>query len=160
MCLSILPHKYKGFWFFKKRIFHNLTFSASGKTVCWKVYFYSRKEQYLQSIVMKKNIFEAGDIVSDRFNKKLMSSEKRNKEINLGIHVFTQKNYAENECFFLDDRDAVIVPVTCKKSDLVAEGYGQQAVFTKVKIEQETWDNIFPPRRIMINEINYTTRCM
>lgn len=93
-------------------------------------------------------IDKPGDVVSNRNGTDLIDSEVPVGGVNgvnseffamvlKGIHV----SIPLKECSLLIYNKTCVIPVICKKEDFVAAGLGE-AVFTKVTITQETWDEL------------------
>jgi len=127
--------------FFAKKINDRST----DEITCWKVYY--RKNKTLRSACQGAIIRKAGVIKSDRRKQDLdnYSLHKWNKTLKNGrvyhgIHVFIDKGKTIESCRYTGQ---IIVPVICRKSDLVAEGDNFDAVFMKVRIRTRTWNTIF-----------------
>lgn len=84
-------------------------------------------------------LYVAGINKSDRIENKLTCNEKRYGIVNKGIHVYTTKKEALKS---VKCPGRILVPVICHINDLVAFGDFNEAVFTKVRLEQRTIDRI------------------
>ena len=122
-----------------------IKWDKNGEATLWKVYkkcIYTSapiKDHYLESEWQGMCVDKPGQVISNRDNKGLYPTE--DSKIECGIHVFLTK----------PDRrySYIVVPVRCRKSDLVATGVdnGDQrcpsAVFMKVLLDKKTWKRIF-----------------
>ena len=128
-----------------------LNASKKGEITCWKVYDTGNSLKLLQSLWQGQRINKAGVVKSDRASKEFTISEYAGGFVNRGIHVFTTRKKAEKELRWASpsgsNKRFVIVPVICRKSDLIAQGVADDAVFMKVRIEKRTWDKIFSEKK-------------
>lgn len=81
--------------------------------------------------------YKVGENKSNRWDKKLDEGEKEWQEVSKGIHVYTDKDRA---IIMVTGQVEKILPVICRKEDLVAIGYRDEAVFMKVTVRQEDYD--------------------
>lgn len=119
--------------------------NKKGKITCWKVYKKNKKS--LSSVYYGQNIKRSGVIVSNRQNEILGRIELIDGFVDLGIHVYTAEKEARfNSLYYMPKTVdiAIVIPVTCYKKDLIAQGDCQEAVFNQVEITRETWNEIFP----------------
>lgn len=54
------------------------------------------------------------------------------------IHVYTNKKYALDQANFM--RGEVIIPVVCYKKDFIAQGYNNDACFSKIFISEKDYN--------------------
>ena len=110
---------------------------STDEITCWKVY--NRKNKTLCSACQGSIIMKSGVIKSDR-EKQDLGASLISGRVHHGIHVFIDKDKAIESRKYIDQ---IIVPVICRKSDLVAKGDNRDAVFMKVRIRTRTWNTIF-----------------
>jgi len=111
---------------------------STDEITCWKVY--NKKNKTLSSACQGSIIRKSGVIKSNREKQDLNNSSLSHGRVHRGIHVFIDKNKAIEYRHY---NNQIIVPVICRKSDLVAEGDNRDAVFMKVRIRTRTWNTIF-----------------
>ena len=118
--------------------------AKKGEITCWKAYERRSTSKKLVSMVMDAQIKEPGVIHSGRKNG-LSNEEKEKGQVYRAIHVFTKRKEAENRIVYSYD---VVVPVICRKKDLVAQGNSEDAAFSKIRIEKRTWNKIFAKKNL------------
>jgi len=139
--------------FYDEKATKQMMDSTEEEFTCYKMYRYRNKHGSTYRVICspwqrkcglqldEENIHPNETIVqkSNREEKDMTKYELESCLVDYGIHVFLDETYAKKEaetnpfCF--------IVPVTCKKKDLVAAGYwsensaGKQAVFMEIHIK-------------------------
>jgi len=143
MCLFLYGRETKYRTFLnKKSVFAKKIQNTDVKEVtCWKVYKILNNS--LISLIQGFPIRKAGVIKSNRESPDLTETERRDGYIVFGIHVYKTKEEAQRDAVAQWHRLTVVVPVICRTSDFVAEGYGNEAIFMKVRIRSRTWNKIF-----------------
>ena len=122
--------------------------NKEGKITCWKIYKFNDSIKTLYPIYYnnKNDIKGPGIVISNRQNKKLINIEKEKEHVSViykGIHVYTTRAEALLSLKIGElNKYCVIIPVTCYKKDLIAQGTGNEAAFMNVTIEKDTWDKI------------------
>lgn len=117
--------------------------NKDGRITCWKVYGRETNPNSLYSVVYTNIVDDPGLVKSSRTSKKLSGDEKYKWKIEPGIHVYTSRRKAQSNQYSRH----VVVPVTCYKKDLVAQGTYNEAVFMEVTIEPRTWNKIFSKKK-------------
>lgn len=112
-----------------------------GFVIYWKVLL--KIEGHLESPYFDQ-IWSPGENSANRRSRDITQSEVITQEIAEGIHVHTNRKYAEAIARYTEGYQPLwVLPVKCYWEDLVAMGDGadcDKAVFTKVTLEQEDYD--------------------
>jgi len=115
--------------------------SKENKTLdFWKIY--RKNDKSLSCIFRKNKIRKPGIIASDRKSKRIYKDVNGDCEVNKGIHVYTSKRSAIDNLWW-GPQNEIAVRVQAKKEDLVAASDLNEAVFMKITIPQEEWNEIF-----------------
>lgn len=126
-----------------------LNASKKGEIVCWKIY--KKNKNNLSSVIMECKVENSGVVQSNRKNTKLEDVEIEYGEVDKGIHVYSSREKAKRYTSEAQEHTSrvkyIVVSVICRKSNFVAQGIENEAVFTKVRIEKRTWDKIFRAKK-------------
>lgn len=125
MCLFLSDEKIEDQ---RKRIFKN-----KKKIRVYKIFDFTSDSQILTSVMGSPVTLRNGFFVSNRKSANLTRVEKRNLEVEKGIHVYLKKPYALDEVYVGE----TVIPCEVSVEDFVAAEVGEtshtEAVFTKVK---------------------------